>query len=133
MPPKRTRYSKRLAIVSKTGNLCRPICVQQIQVGERKLTAEGKYISGTPYPKLRLEYRIRVGTMQGSLVEVCDGTILHTEKTIGRAGIKLPIDSSPVEMCSASWQPEILVEPVPVASQGAELGIGGFASHARVH
>jgi len=100
--------------------------VQQILVGERKLTAEGKYISGTPYPKLRLEYRIRVGTMQGSLVEVCDGTILHTEKTIGRAEDKAPdrqFTRRDVQRILAARDNSL---NVPVASQGAELGIGGL-------
>ncbi len=62
--------------------------IQKVTVLDRTMEAEGKYISGAPYPKLRLEYRIRVGTMQGSLLEVCDGQILHTEKTVGRVGAK---------------------------------------------
>lgn len=99
---------------------------QEIQVGERKLTAEGLYISGTPYPKLRLEYRVRVGTMQGSLLEVCDGQILHTEKSIGRAG-----DKSPERQFTRRDVQRILAARdtsmnIPVASQGAELGIGGL-------
>lgn len=99
---------------------------QEIRVGDRKLTAEGLYISGTPYPKLRLEYRVRVGTMQGSLLEVCDGQILHTEKSIGRAG-----DKAPERQFSRRDVQRILSARdnsmnLPVASQGAELGIGGL-------
>jgi hypothetical protein len=100
--------------------------LQQIQVGDRKLTAEGLYISGTPYPKLRLEYRVRVGTMQGSLLEVCDGQILHTEKTIGRAGDKAPerqFTRRDVQRILAARDASL---NLPVASQGAELGIGGL-------
>ena len=100
--------------------------LQQIIVGERKLTAEGTYISGSPYPKLRLEYRIRVGTMQGSLTEVCDGLILHTEKAVGRAGGKDPdrqFSRRDVQRILAARDNSL---NVPVASQGAELGIGGL-------
>ncbi len=99
---------------------------QEIQVGDRKLTAEGLYISGTPYPKLRLEYRVRVGTMQGSLLEVCDGQILHTEKSIGRAGDKAPerqFTRRDVQRILAARDTSL---NLPVASQGAELGIGGL-------
>ncbi len=99
---------------------------QEIKVGDRKLIAEGLYLSGTPYPKLRLEYRVRVGTMQGSLLEVCDGQVLHTEKTIGRAGDKAPerqFTRRDVQRILAARDTSL---NIPVASQGAELGIGGL-------
>lgn len=99
---------------------------QEIQVGNRKLTAEGLYLSGTPYPRLRLEYRVRVGTMQGNLLEVCDGQILHTEKSIGRVGDKAPerqFTRRDVQRILAARDTSL---NIPVASQGAELGIGGL-------
>ena len=102
---------------------------QQIIVGDRRLTAEGTYISAAPYPKLRLEYRIRVGTMQGSLTEICDGRILHTTKTVGKAGAQDPKDLDQqysrrdVERILAARDVSL---NLPLASQGAELGIGGL-------
>lgn len=101
---------------------------QQIVVGERKLLSEGTYVSGV-FPKLRLEYKIRVGTMQGSLTEVCDGQILHTEKTIGKVGAKSPKELEHV--FTRRDVQRILAarnhsSNLSVASQGADLGIGGL-------
>ncbi len=98
---------------------------QQIIVGDRRLKAEGTYISG-PFPKLRLEYKIRVGSMQGSLTEICDGTILHTQKAIGKAGAK-----DPELLFTRRDVQKILAATgntanLPVASLGAEMGIGGL-------
>lgn len=99
---------------------------QKLTVLDKTLEAEGKYIAGSPYPKLRLEYRIRVGSMQGSLIEVCDGQILHTEKTVGRVGEKAPdrqFSRRDVQRILAARDNSL---NLPVASQGAELGIGGI-------
>ncbi len=101
---------------------------QQIIVGERRMTAEGTYLSGA-FPKLRLEYKIRVGTMQGSLLEICDNNVLHTEKTIGRVGATDPKDLD--QQFTRRDVQKILTatqkaENQPVAFQAAELGIGGL-------
>ena len=98
---------------------------QQIILGDRRLKAEGTYISG-PFPKLRLEYKIRVGSMQGSLTEICDGTILHTQKAIGKAGAKDPellFTRRDVQKILAASENSA---NLPVASLGAEMGIGGL-------
>jgi hypothetical protein len=98
---------------------------QQIILGDRRLKAEGTYISG-PFPKLRLEYKIRVGTMQGALTEICDGTILHTQKAIGKAGAKDPellFTRRDVQKILAASENSA---NLPVASLGAEMGIGGL-------
>lgn len=98
---------------------------QQIHVGERQLKAEGTYLSGA-FPKLRLEYKIRVGSMQGSLTEICDGTILHTQKAIGKVGAKDPeltFTRRDVQKILAASENS---KNLPVASLGAEIGIGGI-------
>ena len=98
---------------------------QQIHVGERQLKAEGTYLSGA-FPKLRLEYKIRVGSMQGSLTEICDGTILHTQKAIGLVGAKDPewmMTRRDVQKILAATENS---KNLAVASLGAEIGIGGL-------
>ena len=98
---------------------------QQIILGERRLEAAGTYLSG-PFPKLRLEYKIRVGSMQGALTEICDGTILHTEKAIGKVGAKDPdvvYTRRDVQKILAATENSL---NLPVASLGAEMGIGGL-------
>ncbi|MFV0443689.1 MAG: hypothetical protein ACK5Q5_08975 [Planctomycetaceae bacterium] len=57
-----------------------------VALGDRRFSAEGRYVSGpyTPYPQLRLEYQVRVGNTVGTLLEVCDGQILHTERSLRR-------------------------------------------------
>ncbi len=98
---------------------------QQIILGERRLEAAGTYLSGS-FPKLRLEYKIRVGSMQGSLREICDGTILHTEKAIGKFGAKDPdvvYTRRDVQKILAATENTL---NLPVASLGAEMGIGGL-------
>ena len=99
--------------------------LQQIIQGDRRLKAEGTYISGL-FPKLRLEYKIRVGSMQGSLTEICDGTILHTQKAIGKAGAKDPelqFTRRDVQKILAASENSA---NLPIASLGAEMGIGGL-------
>ena len=99
---------------------------QEIFVYERKLTAEGTYVSGARYPMLRLEYRIRVGSMQGSLVEVCDGQILHTQKTIGKVGAKEPEQQFTRRDVQRILSARDSSLNASLASQGAELGMGGL-------
>ncbi len=98
---------------------------QQVILADRRLKAEGTYISGQ-FPKLRLEYKIRVGSMQGSLTEICDGTILHTQKAIGKAGAKDPellFTRRDVQKILAASENSA---NLPMASLGAEMGIGGL-------
>lgn len=98
---------------------------QQIILGDRRLEAAGTYLSG-PFPKLRLEYKIRVGSMQGALTEICDGTILHTEKAIGKVGAKDPdvvYTRRDIQKILAATENS---QNLSVASLGAEMGIGGL-------
>lgn len=98
---------------------------QQVILGDRRLDAEGTYLSG-PFPKLRLEYKIRVGSMQGALTEICDGTIVHTEKAIGKVGAKDPdvvYTRRDIQKILAATENSL---NLPVASLGAEMGIGGL-------
>lgn len=101
---------------------------QLILVGERKLSAEGSYASAEGL-KLRLEYRVKVGTMQGKLIEVCDGRILHTERLIYPADAK---DSKEATQMFTRRDIEKILgvanqsRNLPAASLAAELGIGGL-------
>ncbi|MFO1096198.1 MAG: hypothetical protein U0992_23260 [Planctomycetaceae bacterium] len=54
---------------------------ERANFGPRRLTAKGSYLSGV-FPALRLEYRVQVGSSEGVLIEVCDGTLLRTSKEI---------------------------------------------------
>lgn len=100
---------------------------QLILVGVRKIAAEGNYIAEGL--KLRLEYRIRVGTMQGKLTEVCDGRILHTERLI------YPVDAKDTKDANQTFIRRDIEKILGVANQSrnlpaailaAELGIGGL-------
>ena len=107
-----------------------------VALGERRFEAEGSYTAGpfNPLPQLRLEYKVRVGNTLGTLLEVCDGQILHTQRTIER------LDNSAAED-SRSAQPDVTVTRRDVRKildavhkhgattetvLQAELGIGGL-------
>lgn len=100
---------------------------QLILVGERKLAAEGSYAAEGL--KLRLEYRVRVGSMQGKLIEVCDGRILHTERLVYPADAK---DAKDGTQTFARRDVEKILgvagqsRNMPAAVLAAELGIGGL-------
>ncbi len=51
--------------------------LQTVTIGDRRFTAEGAYLQGSNL-KLKLEYRVRAGALQGKLLEVCDGQVLWT-------------------------------------------------------
>jgi hypothetical protein len=50
--------------------------------GQKRFKATGRYVQG-PNLKLRLEFAIKVGQTQGTLLEVCDGQILWTLQKVG--------------------------------------------------
>lgn len=100
---------------------------QQILLQGRKLNAEGTYAAEGI--KLRLEYTIRVGTMEGKLVEVGDGRILHTERMVFPVGTK---DTRDAQTTYTRRDIEKILgvageaRNLPAASLAAELGIGGL-------
>ena len=61
--------------------------VERISFGDRRFEATGSYIAHQPpnkIPLTRLRYSIRVGDTTGELLEVCDGLVLRSMKTIAR-------------------------------------------------
>lgn len=100
---------------------------QLVLVGQRKLAAEGSYAAEGL--KLRLEYRVRVGLMQGKLIEVCDGRILHTERLV------YPAEAKDAKDGTQTFMRRDVEKILGVANQSknmsaavlaAELGIGGL-------
>jgi hypothetical protein len=56
--------------------------LETVALGSRKFQAKGKYLQGTDL-KLRLEFQVKLGGTEGSLLEVCDGQVLWSRQTIG--------------------------------------------------
>ncbi|MBX3440952.1 MAG: hypothetical protein KF774_01000 [Planctomyces sp.] len=65
--------------------------IERVDIGDRRFRAEGRYIAGE-FPRTRLEYEVTVGNTVGSLLEVCDGQVLHILRTIERAAPDAPKD-----------------------------------------
>ncbi|HUG90906.1 MAG TPA: hypothetical protein VML55_08740 [Planctomycetaceae bacterium] len=55
---------------------------EDILIGRGRFKATGRYVQG-PNLKLRLEFTVKVGKTEGTLLEVCDGQILWTHQKIG--------------------------------------------------
>jgi hypothetical protein len=55
--------------------------VQRVSIGDRKFEASGRFFAGE-FPRLRLEFEVKVGNTTGKLLEVCDGQVLHVERRI---------------------------------------------------
>ena len=56
--------------------------VEDVMLGRGRFRATGRYIQGTNL-KLRLEFTVKVGQTEGTLLEVCDGQILWTQQKTG--------------------------------------------------
>lgn len=118
-----------------------------VVLGERRFEAVGRYIAGpfNPLPQLRLEYRVRVGDTEGDLLEVCDGQILRSQRTIRRLGLPPAGEAPPAGPASSagasSRDGQVTVTrrdvrkileavqrhgPTPETILQAELGIGGL-------
>ncbi len=112
-----------------------------VVLGERRFEAVGRYVAGpfNPLPQLRLEYQVRAGDTEGLLLEVCDGQILRSQRTIRRITPEEPATSSGGG--SSAQAPEVTVTrrdvrkileavqkhgPTPETILQAELGIGGL-------
>ena len=58
--------------------------VETVALGQRRFTVSGDYQQGHGAElKLRLEFKVRVGNTDGSILEVCDGQVLWTRHQIG--------------------------------------------------
>lgn len=93
--------------------------LETVAIGDQQFKAVGSYLQGSDL-KLRLELSIRLGTMEGSLLEVCDGSVLWTSRRVGdvaritRRNVReISQAASAVELNEAT-----LIE--------AELGLGGL-------
>jgi hypothetical protein len=101
------------------------------QFGERRFTAEGRYVAG-PFPTLRLEFEVRLGDTVGSLLEVCDGQVLRTRKEVRKAApAGAPAPPTPQVQVTRKDVQQILNatrrgDTPPEAVLSAELGIGGL-------
>ncbi len=106
---------------------------QVVTLGERRFQAEGSYLTG-PFPRLRLEYRIRAGNTLGILLEVCDGQILHSQKSIQRLPLNNPADEEQAAADILVTRRDIvkILEATskaggsPATVLQAELGLGGL-------
>ncbi len=104
---------------------------EQAQFGERRFTAEGRYVAG-PFPTLRLEFEVRLGDTVGSLLEVCDGQVLRTRKEVRKATPEgAPAPPNPQVQVTRKDVQQILTatrkgDTPPEAVLSAELGIGGL-------
>lgn len=109
---------------------------EYVSLGDRRFEAEGTYLAGPfdPLPKLRVEYHVRVGNTEGRLLEVCDGQILRSMRSIDRvkgAPPALAKEAGPAVQVTRRDVKQIL-EAVyeagssPDAVLKAELGLGGL-------
>jgi hypothetical protein len=106
--------------------------VEHSTLGNRRFSAEGRYVSGR-FPRLRLEYRVRVGDSEGVLIEVCDGQVVRTSKEIRRASDSGTTASAtkPIEIQVTRKDVEKILRATetgdvpPEAILQAELGLGG--------
>ena len=58
--------------------------VETVALGNRRFTINGSYLqAGGSDLKLRLEYKVKLGGTEGSILEVCDGQVLWSRHQIG--------------------------------------------------
>ncbi|MCA8996551.1 MAG: hypothetical protein KDA80_06195 [Planctomycetaceae bacterium] len=104
---------------------------QRVSLGDYKFASTGRYVSGAGF-RSRLEYRVELGDLQGTFLEVCDGQILHTRRVVEQIGAGSLAATSVLEtQLSRRDIEKILREArnhldVPKAVQAAEIGIGGL-------
>ena len=55
---------------------------ETVVLGSRRFTVKGAYLQGADL-KLRLEFQVKLGDTEGSVLEVCDGQVLWTRHHIG--------------------------------------------------
>ena len=61
--------------------------LETVAIGPRKFKVVGSYLQGTDL-KLRLDFKVKIGESEGSLLEVCDGQVLWTRHSISRRPTK---------------------------------------------
>lgn len=104
--------------------------VEKVQFGDRRFTAEGRYVTG-PFPTLRLEYRVTLGATEGTLLEVCDGQVLRTRKEIRNLSAAGGSQATSPQVQIARKDVRQILQAAgvqgtpPDAVLRAELGLGG--------
>lgn len=93
--------------------------VQTVHFGSRSTEAKGHYTQG-PTLKSRLEYHVKLGRVEGELLQVCDGEDLWTQYTVGE-DVRLTLRKVG-EIVSAARRGGLTSERIMTA----ELGLGGL-------
>lgn len=103
---------------------------QLVSMGDYRFRSSGKYLAGEDF-KTRIEYAVKLGNLEGTFLEVCDGQILHSRRQITEVGNK-PAGGQPpkIELARRDIN-KILRETQlfldqPAAVRAAEIGIGGL-------
>jgi hypothetical protein len=100
---------------------------ETVSMGPRKFRGQGTYVAG-PYPKLRLELSLDVGGTQGTLLEVCDGTILWTVQQIAAPTTATPEVQVARTVISDVTEALESTMDVPETFLVAGLGVGGLSA-----
>lgn len=93
--------------------------VETLTIDNRRFRATGNYLQGTDL-RLRLDYKIKVGSTEGSLLQVCDGEILWTRQKVGKLSAVSRRNVREILNAAASS------ENIPHNLLVAELGLGGL-------
>ena len=93
---------------------------ETVALGNRRFTVNGAYLQGSaPDLKLRLEFQVKVGDSEGSVLEVCDGQVLWTRHRVGTETHITKRDVRQIlQVAAKSGLPENLIT--------VELGFGGL-------
>ena len=92
---------------------------ETVTIGDRKFTAAGTYLQGSGL-KLRLEFNVKTGQTEGSVLEVCDGQVLWSSHSVGKEERVSRRDVD--KILKAATQSRNL----PQGRLLAELGLGGL-------
>jgi len=98
---------------------------EKVAIAGSRFQASGTYAAGE-FPKLRLSFQVEVGDTTGSLLQVCDGQLLWTERRIRQRNQEKPsVNASRIvidELLSALKDRRDVPEAVLIAN----LGMGGL-------
>ncbi|MCA9081238.1 MAG: hypothetical protein KDA58_11815 [Planctomycetaceae bacterium] len=104
---------------------------QTVSLGDYRFRSNGEFVSASGF-RFKLEYQLELAHLRGTFLEVCDGQMLHTQRTLQ----ELPAEpggrpGEPETEVSRRDVQRILKETrqhldQPVALQAAELGLGGL-------
>ncbi|MBT5020241.1 MAG: hypothetical protein HON04_16030, partial [Planctomicrobium sp.] len=95
-----------------------------------RFQSSGKYLAGEEF-KSYLEYAVKLGNLEGTFLEVCDGQILHTRRQItevqknGAAPKPPQIELARRDINKILRETQLYLDQ-PAAVRAAEIGIGGL-------